>query len=1120
MKKLNYIIFSLVTFLVFPVVISAATIQASLKPSLQADLTNTLKLQAGYGNPTFTRATTATVQDWEGVIRPAKSGEARFTGARRVENLVDTSETPSGGTAVTITPNALPRPLAGYLSAALCVPTAASALHRMGTGNARSSSQGPNTTTWYVAVVKAAGYSKVGIREQVTDGTEVAFDLSSGTILYETYPSTTNGLATITPKGNGWYQIAVRKTNQGNVSPLMNLVILPNSYTTGGITGVWTGDGVSGVYVTGLQLEDQTGQSNINPSEYVSVGVMPAPLYHGAGVDGVKYFNTLNGNTVASNVVTEAKGGKITSSVVGASTLTTDAAGPLGYLAEGARTNLQTYSDIFAFGQGGGVASGGSAAQVTAVTPYGTTPSTVVQFSANVQYGEYDTGPGFAVVSGTTYTWSFWAKSISGNTNISYIFHETGGTPVYTIADFTVTSSWQRYSFTRTVGGGNTTMTLGLGDRNASGPFAVLQFFGSQFEQASFASSYIPTTSGTVTRNIDLLLYQKTNNLNVATGSAYMEVTPTWGTSGPGTSPRFLAPYNSPTALEFLGTNPSGITAEMYNTSDGGSAVSAAYTPGVMKRVGSKWGGGTWKPFAAGVGGAGSVYTLTSDSATTLVIGGSTNNGQDSSYTNIRNVKIWPKILTDAQLVTMTSTNSTQARSVISQAAVNPPTKTGLVGHWKLDEGTGIKANDSSASVNSGTLVGGPTWTTGKLGKALNFNGSSQYINAGTQSVTGSFALSCWVKTNTITVYQRCVEKGMYSNGWLLGITNLGKADFTVGDGATYRQRAGLTTLDTNKWYHITGVYDSSVQKMYIYLNGVLDNTPLDITGYVIANPSNSVQIGAELSASYLFNGSIDDVRIYNRTVSVAEIAALYKTGATVINAGTNNSLTNGLVGLWSFDGKDVNWGSNTAFDRSGQGNNGTFNLMSTTSSPVKGKIGQGMYFDSVDDYVSVNNSVSLQPLTGNWSVGFWINRKGLGTGDFPEVIGSRPWLTGVDKGWAVSLSTADTKMSAHYADGTVGFDVPAQRSASVVPLNTWQHWVVVFDRTNSKLNFYLNGQLDVQNSVAFPSGTIDQADNIYIGREIGGGNNRRLNAILDDVRVYNRALSATEAKQMYNLGK
>ncbi|TSC55222.1 MAG: hypothetical protein LiPW30_688 [Parcubacteria group bacterium LiPW_30] len=221
-----------------------------------------------------------------------------------------------------------------------------------------------------------------------------------------------------------------------------------------------------------------------------------------------------------------------------------------------------------------------------------------------------------------------------------------------------------------------------------------------------------------------------------------------------------------------------------------------------------------------------------------------------------------------------------------------------------------------------------------------------------------------------------------------------------------------------------------------------------------------------------------------------------------------------------SFDGKDMNWATNKSLDRSGQGNDGTLVGMSTTTSPTPGKIGSALKFDGSDDYISVNNTSSLQPLTGNWAVSFWIYRLGTGLSDYPQVVGSRPWTTSTDKGWAVSYSTASSKIGAHYADGSIGFDVTATQSTSVVPLRTWQHWVVVFDRTNGKLNYYLNGQLDVQQSPTFPSGTINQIDNLYMGREIGGANARRLNANIDDVRVYNRALSATEIKQLYNLGR
>ena len=78
-----------------------------------------------------------------------------------------------------------------------------------------------------------------------------------------------------------------------------------------------------------VQLEDVTGQTNQNPSEYVSTGVLSSP-YHGANVDGVKYFATENGNTVSSNVVTEATGDALTTIK--------------GYMAEGAATELSGYS--------------------------------------------------------------------------------------------------------------------------------------------------------------------------------------------------------------------------------------------------------------------------------------------------------------------------------------------------------------------------------------------------------------------------------------------------------------------------------------------------------------------------------------------------------------------------------------------------------------------------------------------------------------------------------------------------------------------------------------------------------------------------------------------------------
>lgn len=98
------------------------------------------------------------------------------------------------------------------------------------------------------------------------------------------------------------------------------------------------------------------------------------------------------------------------------------------------------------------------------------------------------------------------------------------------------------------------------------------------------------------------------------------------------------------------------------------------------------------------------------------------------------------------------------------------------------------------------------------------------------------------------------------------------------------------------------------------------------------------------------------------------------------------------------------------------------------------------------------------------------------------------------------------------------GWDVTGNKSASVSTLNTWTHWVVVIDRAGSNVSYYKNNVLDVLRTPSFPVGSINQTNSIYIGREIGGSNSRRVNGLIDDVRIYNRALSASEISELYRM--
>lgn len=167
----------------------------------------------------------------------------------------------------------------------------------------------------------------------------------------------------------------------------------------------------SGAIAVDLLLENTTGQSNQNPSEYVSVGVLSAP-YQGAGVDGVQYFPYLNGNTVASNVVTEGTGAAIKQGVAGVSaTAPVDASGPLGYLAEVSRVNYCLQSEDFT--QAVWTKTNVTPTSNAAVAPNGTQTADTLTATA----GNGTTTQGITTTA-VSWTFSIYLKRLTGTGNV------------------------------------------------------------------------------------------------------------------------------------------------------------------------------------------------------------------------------------------------------------------------------------------------------------------------------------------------------------------------------------------------------------------------------------------------------------------------------------------------------------------------------------------------------------------------------------------------------------------------------------------------------------------------------------------------------------------------------
>ena len=206
----------------------------------------------------------------------------------------------------------------------------------------------------------------------------------------------------------------------------------------------------------------------------------------------------------------------------------------------------------------------------------------------------------------------------------------------------------------------------------------------------------------------------------------------------------------------------------------------------------------------------------------------------------------------------------------------------GLVAAYPFDEGSGTATTDLSGNGADGT-ISGATWTTaGKYGDALSFNGASSYVDLGNPTAlqtTGSMTWSAWIYAAANPSDDgQIVAKSDDSSGWQFKTSpDTGVETFAIAvspSSGGHVQRYSTTVRALNTWYYVAGVYNASTRTLDIYVNGALDNGVLSGTvPSAQAAPAINVNVGRRTGGSgYYFNGVIDNVRIYNRALSQAEI--------------------------------------------------------------------------------------------------------------------------------------------------------------------------------------------------------------------------------------------------------
>ena len=202
----------------------------------------------------------------------------------------------------------------------------------------------------------------------------------------------------------------------------------------------------------------------------------------------------------------------------------------------------------------------------------------------------------------------------------------------------------------------------------------------------------------------------------------------------------------------------------------------------------------------------------------------------------------------------------------------------GLIGWWKFDETEGTTAKDSSGGNHNGTLNGDAKWTQGKIGGAIELDGSGDFVQIADKSafdIAGQVTVACWVNIRSVPAeYTAIVTKG--DSSWRLSTAQRERKFHCSVNNYNSIILDGSTEVAVNQWHHVAAVYDG--QQMCIYVDGKLDATKPWKGG--IARNNFDVLIGenAEQKGRF-FDGLIDDVRIYNYALKEVDIMALYNEG-------------------------------------------------------------------------------------------------------------------------------------------------------------------------------------------------------------------------------------------------
>lgn len=414
------------------------------------------------------------------------------------------------------------------------------------------------------------------------------------------------------------------------------------------------------------------------------------------------------------------------------------------------------------------------------------------------------------------------------------------------------------------------------------------------------------------------------------------------------------------------------------------------------------------------------------------------------------------------------------------------PAPVGLVSWW-----AGENNALDSRSRNNGTLQNGATFAAGNVGQGFFFDGSNDSVDLGNWFNLQTFTIEMWLNSGASQMAFADIIDNNHTNtrSWVVQYDNVGTQYHY---GAPGDSGVLAFSLTPGTWQHLAITRDASrVTRLY------LDNVLIGTVTSGIDIPYDGTQflrLSGWGGGGRHFNGQVDEVSIYNRGLSAAEVAAIHSAGSAGKCKPTATVAPSGLIGWWSGDGnrKDIS------------GNNNHVTLYGGTGFAV-GHVGQGFNFDGVDDFAVTPWSDIYNTPTAV-SVEAWINTPSPDTSDNPR----SPVIAGRISNYSLFKTPS----------AQIGFEVKIGGgflqifSNSTLSANTPTHVAGTYDAATGLLAVYVNGVLGGSRTV---SGNLDSSTFPF---NIGSVHEESFfKGQIDEVSLYNRALTQVEITSIVNAG-